>query len=108
MRIIKSENINAIGLFLEEESNKQTNINTYLGGIIGEFVNDNMLQHVCDQILSNPQLLDMNSHQLAEFICYCPIKNLQNNLVDDEKNNIDGLWVIDNMNNNKFVNITQQ
>eukprot|EP01084_Bolivina_argentea_P080536 145869_1 len=100
VRVIKQKNID--GLSLEENKKKQVDIKIYLQSIIGEFIGLEMLEKLSD-ILSTEELSDMDCDKLARYIVETPVNCIKDQLIDDIGDEIDGEWIINNMDNNKFV-----
>eukprot|EP01084_Bolivina_argentea_P021432 39824_1 len=104
MIIMKTKNIN--GMLIEEMLKNNIDIKGYLNGVIGEFVSKNMMNKIVDHLSDREQvsLSPLDSNSLAQLICDFPIKNMQRNL----NKNINGVWIINNLHNNEFIEMLQR
>eukprot|EP01083_Nonionella_stella_P257948 882366_1 len=70
-----------------------------------------MIERIVKSLSSKYDLVNMSSHELAEFVCNYTIQCLKEHLVDDQGNDIDGQWIIDSItnanNHSNFVSVLQ-
>eukprot|EP01084_Bolivina_argentea_P016840 31450_1 len=105
MKTIKNKNIN--GLLIAEINEKNMNLKQYLNNLIGEYIEDKMMDKIAHK-LKSAKIVEMDSSAFAEWICEFSITTLfHQSLYDNHNIEINGKWIVDNITNNKFQNILQ-
>eukprot|EP01084_Bolivina_argentea_P259872 438687_1 len=103
MNVIKTKNIDSFTM--NEQTKKKIKIVNYLQKIIGDYINAETLEKM-EQKLQNVSTYH-NAHQLGKLICMFPIHTIEEGLYDINGKEIDGKWIVKNMENTRFMNTLQ-
>eukprot|EP01084_Bolivina_argentea_P287468 493282_1 len=108
-RILTNKNIDAI--FINELLAKAINVKVYFNNLISDYIGyqygsmDNIINALSMKVQTN---VTMNSYTVSQFINNFIIDTLQSDpLVDSNNNLINGKWIVNNIENEKFQNMLQ-